>query len=222
VAFTKYGHYHIMHYRTHHGKIRQAAIEYLFLAILMLVPPLCVYLDITVLDASRVSEKSITEYTQEFMILASALAFWLGAVRQPGSRGFLLLVAGFFSSMFLREMDSLFDHVFHGFWFWPTLLLAAAVIAHVVMRCRNTVLGPMADFIDTKPFYHIMFGLLVVLVFSRTFASKGFLWNHLEDQNFPHGLKSIMQEGIELMGYGFIAYGAFLFLRGIRENQAPG
>ena len=64
-----------------------------------------------------------------------------------------------------------------------------------------------------------MFGLLVVLVFSRTFASKGFLWNHLQDKNFPSSLKSIMQEGIELMGYAFIAYGSCLFLRGILSTR---
>lgn len=203
------------------SKIVRAACEFIFLCFLMLLAPLCVYLDLAVIGAGRISESSVTEFTQEFLILGSALVFWFSAVKRPDSRGFLLLVAGFFSCMFLREMDGLFDLIRHGFWFWPTLLMAVGVVGYVALRCRDTVVGPMADFVDTKPFYHIMFGLLVVLVFSRTFASKGLLWNHIGAMDFPSSLKSIMQEGIELMGYSFIAYGSYLSLRALRKHQAP-
>lgn len=183
--------------------------EVLFLALLTLVAPLFVAIDVVVFG-NAVGEISLTEIAQETLLLTSALIFWHSAWRCVESRGLLILVAGFFGCMLVRELDFLFNNVWHGFWVWPAIFVATASIMYARMCCRGTVCGPMSAFIDTKPYFHIVFGLLVVLVFSRVFGSGNLLWKHLVS-DYSHVYQDALQEGLELFGYVFIAYGSCLF-----------
>ncbi|MCK9563097.1 MAG: hypothetical protein M0R02_10320 [Bacteroidales bacterium] len=194
-----------------HTRIVRAVGEFLLLTLFALIPPLFVFID-SVVIGHGVTEDSLTEYAQETLLLVSALLFWHGARRHPDSRGFLLLVAGFFGCALIRELDSYLDFISHGFWVWPANLLALATISYVALRCKDTVLEPMAAFIDTKPYFYMVFGLLVVFVFSRLFGSGTLLWDHLLGDNYTHSFKSGVQEGLELFGYIFIGYSAYLYI----------
>ena len=77
-----------------------------------------------------VTEHSLTELAQEALILISAILFWVGARQHPTVRSLLVLFAGLFGCMFIRELDALFDKIFHGFWIYPALLLAAGTILY--------------------------------------------------------------------------------------------
>lgn len=188
--------------------------EFFLLALLSLVAPLCVYIDIVVLghEVSPESEIWLTENTQEILILLAALSMAYAAWRRPGERGFLVLVAGFFGSMLIRELDVVLDAVWHGFWFWPALLLAVGAIGYAATLGRGTVLEPMADFFDTRAWSYVLFGLVVVLVFSRVFGSGSLLWSHVMSSHYEQIFKEALQEGLELFGYVFIAYGSVRFL----------
>ena len=188
--------------------IVRAAGEFLLLVALALLPSVSVYIDVGVIGAG-VGELSVTEITQEALILTTALITWYGAWRHPDRRGLLVLMAGFFSCIFIRELDSFLDYVWHGFWFWPAILMASASITYVVVFCRNTVIGPLSNFVATRSYFFILVGMISLLVFSRTFGSGNLLWIEVMGEAYNHAFKSALQEGLELYGYLFIAYGTF-------------
>lgn len=141
-------------------------------------------------------------------MLASAAMFWYVAWRRPDSRGFLVLVAGFFTTMLIREMDAWLDAIAKGFWVYPA---AAVVFGTIVYALKNrpTLFKPMARHLDTKPFILITIGLVIVIVFSRMFGS-GSLWLVVMGEAFNPVYKTVIQEGCELMGYAIITYGTVL------------
>lgn len=59
-----------------------------------LVTAIALYLDISVLGNDN-GEESVTEITQVSLVMMTILIFAVGAVKQPASRGFYTLVAGF-------------------------------------------------------------------------------------------------------------------------------
>jgi len=198
------------------SRLIQAALEFLFLAIPLTIVPFLVFIDVSVLK-NGVGEISVTEFTQETLLATSAAIFFYRAWRKPEMRGFLILVAGFFTCMLIRELDVFFDYIWHGFWFWPAILTAGACIAGALFPWRNSVIRPMADFIETNAYMHILIGLLTVLVFSRIFGSGNLLWKDILGAGYSSNFRSAIQEGIELYGYVFIAYGSFQTLR--REKR---
>lgn len=190
--------------------IANAFVEFFFLAFLSLAAPLIVAVDVIIIG-HEVPEASVTEFTQEGLLFLSGLLFALIAWRHEDQRGFYTLAAGFFGCMLVREMDSWFDMISHGFWLWPALFVAAASITSTMLFWRDTVVQPLAAFIDTKPYFFVIFGLIIVLVFSRTFGSGELLWRHVGEYN--SGWKTMIQEGLELFGYIYIAYGSSLLFR---------
>ena len=191
-------------------KISLAAVEFFILLILAILPAISVYTDIVILG-NDIGEISVTEIAQETLLLLSAIIFWYGAWKKPTSRGFLVLVAGFLTSMFIREMDGFFDEIWHGFWFWPALIMAMVSIGYARFAAKNTNLKPLIDFINTKPYFLILIGLIILLMLSRTFGSGNLLWHDLLPEGNSSLVKTVVQEGLELLGYAFIFYGALVF-----------
>lgn len=200
-------------------KIKSAIGEFLLLTLLALVAPALVFTDVVIIGHG-LSEISLTEIAQEVLLLLIALLIALGAWRHAESRGFFLLMAGFYGCMLIRELDGFLDNVQHGFWLWPTLFLAFTTITYVITCCRDTVLVPMANFVDTKPYFYTMVGLIFVLVFSRVFGSRTLLWGPAMGPEYSGTFRNILQEGLELLGYVFIAYGSGLLLWNKNQQAA--
>lgn len=193
-------------------KIIRAAITALVLAIAAALPAICVYIDLKILN-NGIAEISLTEITQESMLLLSALIFLYGSYKKPSSRGFLLLAGGFFICIFIREMDQFLDEIQHGFWVYPALSVALCCILFARLRFSGTTLEPLGSFIDSKSYVYILVGLITLLVLSRTFGSGNLLWNHLLPADYAFNFKTAVQEGLELYSYGLILYGSLLFWR---------
>jgi hypothetical protein len=191
-------------------KILNAVGEFLGLALLATLAPVLVLIDVRMIG-DAVDEVSLTEMTQAALLLFAVFVFGYRAGRNPETRGFALLVAGFFLCMLIRELDGLLDQIAHGFWLWPALLVAGSVVAYVAVACRTKVFRPMANFIGTKSYYHIITGLVVVLVFSRIFGS-GRYWGFLLEMDLGRLFKASLQEGLELFGYFLLGYGAMWYL----------
>lgn len=194
------------------ARILRAGGEAFFLALLAAVVPFLVVIDVAVLEHG-IREISVTELTQEALLAFAAGSFGYAAFRRPEARGFLVLAAGFLTCMLIRELDGIWDKIWHGFWFWPALLTAVASIGSTVRFWRDSVIGPMAGFVGTKAYVHLLIGLLTVLLFSRIFGSGNLLWKQLLGTAYSSVFRGALQEGIELFGYLFIAYGAFRMLR---------
>ena len=171
-----------------------------------------------------ISEASITEVSQEMLILAAAFLFGFTAWRCPELRAMLVLFAGLFGCMFIRELDAVFDSVFHGFWLYPTLLLAAGTIFYAT-RCPRMSFGQLREHLKTSPFRSVGFGLLTVLVISRI-VGTGKLWCFiLGSESAGHFYKNVVQEGLELWGYAIIAAGAWYvkshLTKDLRSHRKP-
>ena len=177
-----------------------------------LVPGLFVRIDAVVI-AHGVPDFSVTESTQEVLIFISALLFGLCAVRNSDLKGFCVLSSGFLGCMLVRELDFLLDYIWHGFWFWPAMIIAISSIAYAVTTSRKTLLTEISSFIGTKPYFYISLGIIIVVFFSRIFGSGNLLWSDLLKANYTHEFKSALQEGLELFGYLFIFYGSLLYAK---------
>ncbi|NLG34773.1 MAG: hypothetical protein GX548_05415 [Lentisphaerae bacterium] len=200
--------------------VARALGEFLILSVMMTIVPLVLAIDLIILD-QPINERSWTEAAQHVFILLTFLRFALYARRHPSSRGFSILAAGFFGCMAIREFDSLFDHICHGFWLYPALLLAAVSVWRATADGRNSVLAGIASFVNSRAYYPILFGLLILLVFSRSFGSGQLLWHHLLDDNNARFFKTALQESLELLGYMFLFHGARLYTRREASPRPP-
>ena len=201
--------------------IKRAALSFLVLVLGMLWAPVAVLLDVVVIGHGM-PELSVTEISQEAALLASTLLIYALVFKLPTQRGFLLLVAGLLLSMFIRELDYLFDMISHGFWKYPVTLVVLLTFALAALF-RNTVVPAMAEATRSVPFAYILAGLAIVLFFSRIFGT-GSLWGAILDAgagvNAPALVKNSVQEGLELLGYVLILYGSvLLFLQHRRSVQ---
>lgn len=182
--------------------------ELFLLAILALLPAVAVYIDLAVLG-HKTDEKSITEISQAVILLFTILICWRASQRHRNYRGAFVLMAGFFGCAFIREMDAVLDIVWHGFWVVPVTVTAVAAIAYALVLDWKNLLNAIAKLACVREMSFILFGLITLLIFSRTFGSGSLIWNELLPKGSATKFKSALQEGLELYGYIFILYGSF-------------
>lgn len=198
-------------HRKNLGIVGRAFAKFFMLALFTLLAPLAVYLDTNVLGHG-LSEQSITEWTQEALLSASALLFFTLAWRMPGQRGFALLVGGFFGTMLIRELDGVFDQISQGFWIYPASAWAVTMIS-LALRHRHGLLTVMARAAGSRSFVYIILGLSVVLCFSRVFGTTALWLGVLGEGDVARTVKTVVQEGLELFGYVLIFTGTLSYLR---------
>ena len=194
-----------------HVTILKSIAEFFFLAVMAIIPAMLVRADLS--GGSWSGEFSRTEVMQETLLLIAALSFWLLAVKRADIRGFVVLAAGFYSVMLIREMDAFLDPIQHGFWKYPALLVAFGSIGYTLLAARDRVVQPMAAFFSTKAYFLMAIGLVTLLFFSRTIGSGKLVWDSLLGSAFTNDFKNALQEGIELYGYLLIAYASVLYAR---------
>lgn len=151
----------------------------------------------------------MTEITQEIFILLSAVLFYKLAFKQKQSKGLLLIIAGLFSMMFIRESDRLLDIIFEGLW-QALVILTALSTLYFANKYKLSVFKPLQIHAQTKAFTYIFIGLMIVVIFSRVFATGSF-WQIIMDQNYRMLYKVVIQEGLEVLGYGLILFGSTMF-----------
>lgn len=174
------------------------ALQFIVSSLFGLIAVLCVFIDINVFH-NNLSEISVTEIVQESVLFAIvAIHLWL-ARSTTQQRQCNILIAGFFMSMLIRELDGLFDLISHGCWVW--FALSAALIAIIcVIPQRANIIDQLAGYAK-KPCWGIMMsGLIFVLVFSRLFG-MGSLWHHILQDGYLRLVKNMVEEGCELFGY---------------------
>ena len=185
-------------------------LELLILILLMIVPPLFVWIDFTILK-TNLSEYSLTEFTQEFLILASFIILFFKTYKNRENRGFLILPVGLFLVMFIREGDYYWDKIMNGLW---TILAVSTFLisVYIAYRQRQTIIPTLSTYWNTPGFGYLIVGLLIVLLFSRIFGT-GDLWRAILKENYIGYYKTAIQEGLELLGYLIIFYGVILMSR---------
>ncbi len=176
-----------------------------------------VSLDLGASDISGLGETSATEFSQALLVTVIAGAFAVAAVRRPDLRGGLVLVAGFFLCMAIRENDAWLDRVHHGFWF-PVALAAVAVSLGVAWCNRTTLRAGLGAVCNPRANALLAVGLALLLVFSRIFGSKSF-WQAAGIYPAHRIVKTVVEETLELLADALLFLWAVLVLRLLPHRQ---
>jgi len=180
-------------------------LEFFALLATMVLVVACVYIDIGILG-NHISEVSVTEFSQSIVILLTVLLFLSKAKKEPESAGLFILISSFFAMVFIREADYYLDFVYHGFWKVPVFITFFSTL-FLAYRHKNTIIAPLLNYQNSKAFTYALIGLLMTIVFSRLFGTRS-LWAFIiEDAG---NTKTLVQEGLELLGYSLILMGAFI------------
>lgn len=183
--------------------------QFVFLAFLVTLPIITLSIDFIYLKQG-LSENSMTEYLQEILLLLTTLSFAYTAYKDPSTRHFCVLLTGFFACMFIRELDGLFDLIFHGFWVIPATLVALFSIIFA-LRNKQQALSTFSCFVQSRHFITLNLGMALLLVFSRLFGI-GELWEGILGSNYDRIVKRVAEEGLEVLGYTIIFYSAMGYL----------
>ena len=187
-----------------------ALFEMLGLFLAILVAPIVVYFDLVVMGWP-LGELSFTEQLHQGFLMISCILFVLGGRRHPDKRGYLWMVAMFLLLLVIREYDFLFDMIDHGFWKYPALVTVIVGI-FVVRANKDTVRAPFLAHFNSRGFGYAITGLFVLIFFSRLFGSSAVMRDALGDL-YAAPIKTMFQEGIELLGYSIMLLGSIVSFR---------
>lgn len=201
-----------------HNKIAYGVIFFLICSFLSIVAPAMVYIDLNILKIGM-QEFSFTEISQTFFLFLSIYFYFKISIAYKDQRGFYLLVSGFFACMLIREQDTYFDMINHGFWVYPAILVALFTIGFVFLRCRDSVLLPMANYVGTPSYYILVISLVIILVFSRVFGSGNLIWQPVMGEAYLPVYKNVIQEGLELFGYILLMLSGFMLTKQDIDNK---
>ena len=187
------------------------------LALVMATPVALLCADIQLLG-DNVGEWSLVELTQLGFLVATVLAFVRLARARADERGFAVLAAGFFGCMLIRELDAVWDLLFHGLWSILVAALAAASLGYA-LRQRQATLDATARFLRSRPAAVMTIGLVLLLIYSRLFGMTT-LWHGLLAENYVRVFKNAAEECTELLAYTLIMASALTYAaQRIREQR---
>ncbi|ATC15247.1 transporter [Escherichia coli] len=164
----------------------------------MLSVNICSVCDIVILS-DGLGEFSATEIVQEASLAAIVIIHLSQARRHAESRQCNILIAGFFTAMFFRELDALFDIIYHGSWVFFSLAVSVMAIFYAILAGRKT-LEKLSHYICTPQYGIMLCGIICILVFSRLFGMH-YLWETLLKDNYMRTVKNIVEKGMEMFGY---------------------
>ncbi|QHI68091.1 hypothetical protein [Tichowtungia aerotolerans] len=137
-----------------------------------------------------------------FAMSTALVLLWVGRSNERCAPCAVML-SGFLFCVAVRESDYFLDVlVCRHAWKMLVLLLLAVFTVYLIRNMRR-VFESVAEFMQQPAFGVFMSGLLVLIVFSRLFGYGGF-WKELIEDDHYRVIKTIVEEGVELMGYFLI------------------
>ena len=149
----------------------------------------------------------VTETLQLIMLAITSFSFIQLSRHVPSVRHAAILIAGFFATLIIREMDYWFDKIHHGFWVYPALIIAGIACMKATKGGKNTI-NEMASILNAPHMILLNTSVMLLLVFSRLYG-MGHFWEGVMGEQYVHAVKTISEEGIELLCYCLIAYSAW-------------
>ncbi|ANQ29641.1 hypothetical protein BA894_23500 [Vibrio natriegens] len=189
--------------------MKSALGKFFLLSLLLASSAFAVHIDILYLH-NDIGEKSLTEYLQEVYLLITSVLF-MQVARHQQQRGFAVLVSAFFCLLLIRELDSLFDLIIHGFWKYPAWIITLSAITYSSFHLKSTI-NPLVEYTKHSSFSLMLGALATLLVFSRLLG-MGELWQGLMQDNYMRGVKNTVEEGVELLAYSLILFSAIWYNR---------
>lgn len=161
------------------------------------------------------------EIGQEALLLASALLFLFAALRVRQLEGGLWLVGGFLLTLFIRELDAWSDLIYRGSWKYIALVWLCALALIIFKRgCRQSIVAGLADYMRHRSYYLMLFGMVLLLVYSRLYGMKC-LWELYATHQcvtWPN-IKSFSEEAMELLAYMLIFWSSCLYVVDILKRR---
>lgn len=180
---------------------------FLLAATIVTATTLCIFFDVFV-SGAMAAEGYLTETMQNILLLSMVVSYLSLAVKKVELRPAMLLVAGFFACMFIRELDYLFDKTPIS-WFIVCIVISAACFSYAAKHFSLTVSG-LSAFCSSKSFILICTGLICLLIFSRLLGMK-VLWQAVLGDNYVRAAKTLTEEGIELFSYTICTIGSLVY-----------
>lgn len=148
----------------------------------------------------NIPECSLTEILQEILLLFCVSIFSCLA-RKFGKNG-LWLVAGFLCCMLIRELDIVFDMIFHGAW---KFIAVPAAIFFIFLAFGTGIQQAVIDlthFMKKRNYPFFFLGLILILIVSRILGSLELVrLIAADDETYQYMIKNFMEESCELIGY---------------------
>ncbi len=167
--------------------------------------------------SGKIGENSITEMLQQLLLLISSGAFAYLAKKRPEVKHAAMLISAFFAVMFIRELDYWFDMIFHGAWAYPAIIIAASAIFYAAKNGKRSI--DQLAFILASPHMNLLVtGVMLLLVFSRLFGMGSF-WQGVMGEHYISNVKTIAEEGTELLAYCLIAFASLKTVHGITRKK---
>jgi len=161
-----------------------------------------------VYDSAFYDEVGPVETLETVFAMLTALIF-LSAARKDRNRiTNAVLIAGLFFCMAVRESDYFLDELVcrHA---WKVIVTGLVVFfALYALRNRQELIRSVMSFMSESSFGIFISGLLVLIVFSRLFGYGDF-WEAIMDDSSYKTVKTIVEEGVELMGYFLLLVSSF-------------
>lgn len=156
-----------------------------------------------------VESETAIEWVQSLVLGATAVVFYVMAAKIASERSGLLLIAGFMTTLFIREQDAYFDLISHGFWKYIVIVYLAGLFFYVWKRGLAETLEGLAQFVRSKAFITMLAGVGMLLVYSRLYGSDRFVWSlFIEDTHWRYIAKRLSEESMELMSYALMLISA--------------
>ncbi|MDU4961119.1 MAG: hypothetical protein E6X17_10735 [Sporomusaceae bacterium] len=178
--------------------LKKRILEFLAYSVLVALVLLAPFVDILILE-NGVTEISLTEFLQEIMLTIITGVFCYLFFRYREIRYGMLLIAGFFACLLIRELDFITDMSLLLSWFHFVVLVAGGCIFFAFKHKDNALRG-LGHFCQGESCCMMLCGLLAVLVFSRLFGMN-ILWEHLLTDSYLRIVKNAIEEVTELFGY---------------------
>lgn len=166
---------------------------------------------------SSYHEMPLVELLQQILLSVIVFMFWRQVAIDAVHRRFHLLVACFFTCVFVRELDNWLelwaprDSVpVASLWILLVTAIASPAIVYALNDWRQLA-RPMTCFADSRAGTFMVIGLSIVLIFSRVFGSGVLIWGTYLESAPGNLVKTVIQETLELFGYVFITYSSVLY-----------
>ena len=156
-----------------------------------------------VYDDAFYSETGPVEVLETVFALITALVFLMAGRVDKNKAPCVIILSTLLFCAVIRESDYFLDVLVcrHA---WK-MLVTIVLVFLAVYAWRNLKLigASLLSFINEPSFGILLSGLLVLIVFSRLFGYGPF-WKAIMDDSSYRTVKTIVEEGVELMGYFLI------------------
>jgi len=153
------------------------------------------------------------EILETVFALLTAIIFLFAGRLDKECEPLAVVLASFLFCLFIRESDYFLDVLIARHTWKVLVTLVLVFLAFYSVRHFREIVASMVEFVRHPSFGIFMSGLLVLVVFSRLFGYGGF-WKELLDIGQYRMVKTIVEEGVEQMGYFLLLISSCEYLHG--------